>query len=103
MFSNTQNGIIILRLKMAHLPTEGVSIKQQQFIYTGVDYFGLIFVKFSRKTRSNQAIAKRYGIIFTCLTVKAVHIDLASDLTTDVVLLTLRRSIACRGKPRDIK
>ena len=80
---------------MAHLPTERVSIKQQQFIYTGVDYFGLIFV--------NQAIAKRYGIIFTCLTVQAVHIDLASDLTTDVVLLTLRRSIACRGKPRDIK
>ena len=80
---------------MAHLPTERVSIKQQQFIYTGVDYFGLIFV--------NQVIAKRYGIIFTCLTVQAVHIDLASDLTTDVVLLTLRRSIACRGKPRDIK
>ena len=49
MFSNTQNSIIILRLKMAHLPTEGVSIKQQQFIYTGVDYFGLIFVLFFRE------------------------------------------------------
>ena len=85
---------------MADLPTERLSIKQQPFTYTGVDYFGPIYVKFLRKTRSNQAIAKRYGVIFTCLTVRAVHIELASDLTTDVFLLTLRRFIACRGKPK---
>ena len=50
-------------------------------------YFGPIYVKFSGKARSNQAIAKRYGVIFTCLTVRAVHIELASDLTTDVFFL----------------
>ena len=87
---------------MADLPTERLSIKQQTFTYTGVDYFGPIYVKFSKKTRSNQAIAKRYGVIFTCLTVRAVHIALASDLTTDVFLLTLRRFIARRGKPKEI-
>ena len=87
---------------MADLPTERLSIKQQPFIYTSVNYFGMTYVKFSRKARSNQAIAKRYGVIFTCLTVQAVHIELASDLTTDAVLLTLRRFIACRGKPKDI-
>ena len=87
---------------MADLPTERLSIKQQPFTYTGVDYFGPIYVKFSKKTRSNQAIAKRYGVIFTCLTVRAVHIELASDLTTEVFLLTLRRFIARRGKPKEI-
>ena len=65
---------------MANLPTERLSIKQQTLIYIGVDYFGLIYVKFLIKSRSNQAIAKRYGVIFTCLTVRTVHIELASDL-----------------------
>ena len=87
---------------MAGLLPERLSIKQQPFTYTGVDYFGQIYVKFSRKTRRNQAIAKRYGVIFTCLTVRAVHIELASDLTTDIFLLTLRRFIARRGKPKVI-
>ena len=87
---------------MADLPTERLSIKQQPFTYTDVDYFGPIYVKFSRKTRRNQAIAKRYEVIFTCLTVRVVHIELASDLTTDVFLLTLRRFIARRGKPKEI-
>ena len=84
---------------MADLPTEIVSIKQQTLTYIGVDYFGSIYVKFLRKSRSNQAIAKRYGVIFTCLTVRAVHIELASDLTTGV---TLRRLIAHREKPKQI-
>ena len=87
---------------MADLTTERLSIRQQPFTYTRVDYSGPIYVKLSRKTRSNQAIAKRYGVIFTCLTVRAVHIELAADLTTDVFLLTLRRFIARRGKPKEI-
>ena len=43
-----------------------------------------------------------YGVIFTCLTVQAVHIELDPDLTTDAFLLTLRRFIARRGKPKKI-
>ena len=43
-----------------------------------------------------------YGVIFTCLTVQAVHIELHPDLTTDAFLLTLRRFIARRGKPKEI-
>ena len=40
--------------------------------------------------------------LHACLTVRAVHIELASDLTTDVFLLTLRSFIARRGKPEEI-
>ena len=87
---------------MANLSTERLSIKQQSFTYTGVDYSGPIYVKFSRKTRSNQAIAKSHGVIFTCLTVQAVHIELALCLTTEVFLLTLRCFIARRRKPKEI-
>ena len=87
---------------MADLPIERLSIKQQPFTYTSVDYFGPIYAKFLRNTRSNQPIAKRYRVIFTCFTVRAVHIELASDLTTYVFLLTLRRFIACSGKPKEV-
>ena len=54
---------------MADLTTERLLIRQQPFTYTSVDYFGPIYIKLSRKTRSNQATAKRYGEIFTGLTV----------------------------------
>ena len=47
-------------------------------------------------------MAKRYGVIFTCLTVQAVHIELTSDLITEIFLPTLRHFIARRGKPKEI-
>ena len=81
---------------MADLPRERLSIKQQPFRYNGFYYFGPIYVKFLRKTRGNQAVAKRHGVILPCLTVRSVHIELASYLTTDFFLLNLRRFIARR-------
>ena len=87
---------------MADLPPERLLMKQQPFTYTDVDcLFGPIYTKFSRRTRSNQAIAKTYEVIFTCLTVLPVHIELAPDLTTDVFLLTLRRFISRRRKLKE--
>ena len=59
-------------------------------------------MKLTRKTRSNQATHKRYGALFTCLTTRAVHLELASDLSTDIFILALRRFIARRGKPKEI-
>ena len=48
-----------------------------QFMNTGVDYFGPILVKRDRGTDN------RYGCIFTCLAVQAVHIAVAHSLSTD--------------------
>ena len=58
-------------------------------------------MKLTRKTRSNQAKDKRYGVLFTCLTTCALHLELASDLSTDIFILALRRFIARRGKPKE--
>ena len=86
--------------QMADLPKERLGLREQAFTYTGVDFFGPMIVKLSKKTRSNQATAKRYGAIFTCLTVRAVHLELAGDLSTDAFIMALRRFQARRGRPK---
>ncbi len=42
---------------------------------------------------------KTYICLFVCLAVKAVHLELVSDLTTDAFVAALRRFVARRGCP----
>ncbi|XP_074611043.1 uncharacterized protein LOC141865610 [Acropora palmata] len=67
------------------------------FTYIGVDCFGQFQVKYSRSS------AKRYGDLFTCLTVRAVHIKVANSLDTDSFLNAIRRFIARRGPPEEMR
>lgn len=46
---------------------------------------------------------KRYGVVFTRLTVRAVHIEVASSLDTDSCIHALRWFIARRGQVRLIR
>ena len=43
-------------------------------------------------------IIKAYVCIFVSLSVKAVHLELVSDLSTDAFIASLRRFVARRGK-----
>jgi len=82
---------------IADLPKERLLVKEPAFTATGVDYFGPIIIKQHKRTRSTQGQAKRYGAVFTCLTTRAVHLELAGDMTTDSFILALRRFISRRG------
>ena len=59
---------------MSDLPKERFSINEKPFSKTGIDYFGPIYVKTSKKTRSTQRNKKRYGVLFTCLTTRVIHL-----------------------------
>ena len=77
--------------KMADLPSDRLQALEPPFTRTGVDYFGPFYVAQGRSQ------VKRYGVIFTCLSIRAVHVEVAENLTADSFICALRRFIARRG------
>ncbi|KAK2548499.1 hypothetical protein P5673_031281 [Acropora cervicornis] len=90
------------------LPVVRVSSDSERIIYpfaaVGLDYFGPLYVKTGPNTRSkkNATLNKRYGCIFTCLRYRAVHIEVAEDLSTDSLINAVLCFIGRRGPPRII-
>lgn len=72
---------------MADLPRNRVIPNEPPFTRTGVDLFGPFSVKLLRSS------VKRYGVIFTCLACRAVHIEVATSLETDSFIQALHRFI----------
>ena len=53
--------------------------------------------KATKHTRKNPTLNKRFGVIFVCLTMRALHLEVADNLTTESFILALSRFIARRG------
>lgn len=81
--------------QMAPLPTKRIE-ETPPFTYVGCDIFGPFLIKERRME------LKRYGAIFTCMALKAIHIELVDDLTTDAFINTLRGVITIRRPIRQI-
>ena len=77
---------------MASLPPDRVDGDHPPFTNVGTDYFGPFFVTNGRKSE------KRYGVIFTCLSSRAIHLEMARSLDTSSCINALRRFIARRGQ-----
>ena len=82
--------------KMADLPVERLT-PSPPFTYCGVDFFGPWIVREGRKS------LKRYGALFTCLVSRAVHVEVATSLSTDAFMNTLRRFLSIRGPIRQLR
>ncbi|XP_071950799.1 uncharacterized protein [Antedon mediterranea] len=83
---------------MAELPVERVTPFTPPFHYTACDYFVPYHVKVGRNKTT-----KHYGVIFTCLVTRAVHLELAVDCSTQEYIQVLRRFFAIRGRPKLIQ
>ncbi|XP_055585244.1 uncharacterized protein LOC129738083 [Uranotaenia lowii] len=78
---------------MSDLPPCRVAAFTRPFSYLGIDYFGPIIIKNGRKQE------KRWGVLATCLTIRAVHLQLVRSLTTDSCILAIRNIMGRRGVP----
>lgn len=81
---------------LGQLPVDRL-IPGSVFERVGVDYAGPMTIK--RGSVRKPTLVKAYVAVFVSLSVKAVHLDLVSDLTTESFIACLRRFIARRGKP----
>ncbi|XP_055998018.1 uncharacterized protein LOC125647466 [Ostrea edulis] len=82
--------------KMADLPKDRVE-PTPPFTYCGMDCFGPFLLKNGRRE------AKRYGLLFTWMCSRAIHIEMLDDMSTDSFINGLRCFIAIRGAVRQIR
>ena len=73
-------------------------IRSLPFQYTGLAYFDPLYIKCG-----NHADRRKVWVcLFTCVTVRAIHLEIVADLSAEEFLLGLRRFIARWGKPQQI-
>ncbi|XP_011164919.1 uncharacterized protein LOC105199479 [Solenopsis invicta] len=78
-----RHNAITLEQQMAPLPA--IRAKPAlPFAHSGVDFAGYFWVKAS--PGRDQKTSKEYVAVFVCLVIKAIHLELVSDLTTDAFL-----------------
>ena len=82
---------------MADLLRDRIIPDEPPFTNVGLDYFGPFEIKRGR------TLIKRYGVNFTCLALRAIHIEVASSIDTDSCIHALRRFIARRGQVQVIR
>ncbi|XP_066928825.1 uncharacterized protein [Clytia hemisphaerica] len=81
---------------MADLPIER-TLEAPPFSFCGVDLFGPFLVK------ERRAMVKRWGVMYTCLSSRSVHLESVFSMDTDSFILCLRRFICRRGSIRMIR
>ncbi|XP_036003032.1 uncharacterized protein LOC118566091 isoform X2 [Fundulus heteroclitus] len=87
--------------KMANLPADRLST-DPPFSSVGLDVFGPWNVS-SRRTRGGFAQSKRWAVIFTCMSIRAVHIEVIESLDTSSFINALRRFLSVRGPVKHIR
>ncbi|XP_069965593.1 uncharacterized protein [Bactrocera oleae] len=80
--------------QMSSLPKSRVMVGPP-FTHTGLDYCGTLNVRHGGKR--STTMTKTYGAIFICMAPKAVHIELAEDLSSQAFIDVFDRFISRRS------
>lgn len=78
---------------MADLPAARLAHGTNPFSHCGVDYFVPMTVAIGRRRE------KRWSVLFTCLTMRKVHLEIADSLTADSCIMAIQRMTSRRGQP----
>ena len=82
--------------QMSDLPVNRVTNEVRPFTHTGVDYFGPFEVKMFRRT------VKKWVCLFTCLSVRALHLEIVDSLDTSACIDAVHRFNARRGQSKSM-
>lgn len=85
---------------MGDLPASRVN-QVKPFSVVGVDYAGPFRIKLGN--HRGAKLGKAYLCLFVCFTTKAVHLEVASDMSTEAYIAALRRFIGRRGRVNTIQ
>lgn len=83
--------------QMASHPADRLAIGQRAFTNVGVDCFGPITTTVGRRKE------KRWGMLFTCLTTRAVHLEMAYSLSGESCIKCIQNFTNRRGPPKTIR
>lgn len=75
-------------------------VPARPFSKVDVDFCGPIYVRESG--RRNVKRTKAYVAVFICMVVKAVHLEVVSNMITDAFLGAFKRFVSRRGKLSDV-
>lgn len=80
---------------MGSLPAARTKTATRAFTHTGTDLCGPILLKMTagRGVKSQ----KGYIVIFICMTTRAIHIEIVSDLTAEAFIAAFKRFVGRRG------
>ena len=86
-----------------HVTTSGSTSQGSNRVFgkVGVDYAGPFLLKLGKVRK--PIVVKAYVCVFVCITTKAVHLELVSDLTKEAFLATIKCFVARRGIPEVIR
>ena len=85
--------------QMGTLPSFRTEVSPS-FSVTCMDLFGPYEIRDDCVKKGPRIYKKVYGVLFTCASTRAVHLDIAVDYSTESILHTLRRLLALRGDVR---
>lgn len=78
-------------------PLPSIRVRESKpFSRTGLDYLGPMYIKTSEGSK------KVWVCLFTCLVIRAVHLEMVLDMSTEEFLLALKRFVSQRGTPVEI-
>lgn len=83
---------------MSALPQERTS-RANPFEYTTLDLFGPFEVRDAVKKRTKKKV---WGVVYCCMTSRAVHADLIDDQSSESFLQAYSRFTALRGHPKKL-
>lgn len=86
---------------MADLPSDRTETPPP-FTNVGCDVFGPWSIQ-TRKLRGGVANSKRWGLVFSCLNSRAIHIEVLESMDTSAFICALRRFLSIRGPTARIR